>query len=55
MAPNLNDREINALYDRLGRIESKIDELNEWRWKIIGMSAAVSAVIGTGIAVVGLV
>lgn len=55
MSPGLNDREIANIYHMLETLHQKVDELNEWRWKVVGMSAAISAVVGTGFAVIGIV
>jgi hypothetical protein len=51
MSPGLNDREIAHIYHMLETLHSKVDDLNEWRWKVVGMSAAISAMVGAVIGV----
>jgi hypothetical protein len=54
MSPALNDREINNIYKSLDELHVKIDSLNEWRWRVVGMSASVSAIVGTCVSMIGL-
>ena len=37
--------EVKDLRDHIVRIEEKVDRLNIWHWKIIGISAGISSVL----------
>lgn len=39
---------IQEIHDDLREINSKLDDLNTWRWKVTGMSLATSVIIGLG-------
>lgn len=53
MPNNLNEREIEHLYKWMERMEQKMDDLREWRWKVVGAAAGVSAIVSVVIAMWG--
>jgi tetrahydromethanopterin S-methyltransferase subunit G len=49
----LTDREIEKLYERLDRIEYKIDDLKSFKVQVIAIATTVGAIISTIISIVG--
>jgi hypothetical protein len=46
---------INYIKERVDRIDSKVDSLLEFKWKVVGISIAVGTVVGVAIKIVSAI
>lgn len=42
----MDDKVFTLINDRMSRIETKVDQLLEFKWKVIGLAIAVGVIAG---------
>jgi len=40
------DAKFSSLHERFNRLERKVDNLNAWRWKIVGATSIIGGLAG---------
>ena len=40
------DSKFNSLHERFNTLERKVDGLNTWRWKVVGSTSILAAIVG---------
>lgn len=47
-------REHEEIRRRLAAIEFKLDELREWRWRLMGAAAVIAAIVAASMDLIGM-